>query len=64
VPLAGIVEKAARRTSSSVTPRAQRRDDVEAVASVGDVHRIEQRELRRREPLDEPQLARRRPRAP
>ena len=37
----------ATRTSRSATPSAaERRDDVEAVASVGDVHRVEERELR------------------
>src|SRR4029079_15350354 len=55
VPLAGIVEKSSEQDLvAGHTLCAERRDDIEAVASVGDVHRIEHGERRRREPLDEP----------
>ena len=51
LPLPASWSSPASRTSSSVTPSlAQRRDDVEAVPPIGDVHRIEQCQLRRAQP--------------
>jgi hypothetical protein len=54
VLLASIVEQAGQQeVAIADAVGAQRSDDIEAMASIGDMHRVEQGELRRRQPADQ-----------